>query len=68
MEFKKNQLKKGKTINYVNLDEPSKLGPRSQTRNLLNSRPRINQEARFLTNLILIRRSISNKEQQTKTT
>jgi hypothetical protein len=38
----------------------------SQTRNPLNSRFGLNQEVQFLTNLILISESKSNKEKQIK--
>ena len=46
--------------------EPFKLEQRSQTNNLLNSRLVLNQEAQFLTNLILISKIKSNKKQQLK--
>ena len=38
----------------------------SQTHNLLNPRPSLNQEVQFPTNLILISQSKFNKEQQIK--
>ena len=46
--------------------EPFKLEQISQTNNLLNSRLVLNQEAQFLTNLILISKIKSNKKQQIK--
>jgi len=60
-----NQLLKRKKP-QENLNEPSKLEKISQTHNSLNSRLGLNREAQFLTNLILISQSKSNKEQQLK--
>jgi 23S rRNA A1618 N6-methylase RlmF len=67
----KNGKKKTSTLNKEKktqeiLDESSKLGKRSQTRNPLNHRPQLNQEAQFLTNLILSSQNKSNKKQQLK--
>jgi hypothetical protein len=59
-KLKSHQLKKKK------LSEPFKTRQISKTRNLLNSRFRLNQETQFLTNLILISESKSNKEKQIK--
>jgi len=64
MKLKKHKLKKkGIKINQANKSGPFKLELRSQTRNSLNFRPELNQEAQFPTNLMLINQSISNKEQ-----
>jgi hypothetical protein len=64
MKLKKKNINlgKGKKKPQENSSEPSKPRQRSQTRNLLNSRPGLHQKTHFLTNLILISQSKSNKE------
>jgi hypothetical protein len=54
--------------NLENLSEPSKPGQRSQTRNPLNSRPKLNQKAQFLIILTWINQSKSNKKATIKKT
>jgi len=63
MKLKKKILayKRGKN-HQENSRKPSKSRQRSQTRNLLNPRPGLHQKTQFLTNLILISQSKSNKK------
>jgi DNA repair exonuclease SbcCD nuclease subunit len=65
-EKKNINFKKRKKKTQEILEESSKPGKRSQTRNPLNHRPGLNQEVQFLTNLILSSQNKSNKEQQLK--
>lgn len=52
-----------KKINQAKTSKPFKLGLRSQTRNPLNHKHRLSQEAQFSIKLMLICQSISIKEQ-----
>ena len=63
---KKNIIFKERKSKQRKSSKPFKLGQRSQTRDPLNSRPELNYEAQFITNLILINQIKSNKKQQLK--
>jgi len=63
---KKNIIFKERKRKQRKSSKPFKLGQRSQTCDPLNSRPGLNQEAQFITNLILINQIKSNKKQQLK--